>query len=133
LANRILLVEDNEDDSMGFAQVVGLIMQHDVVVARNGLDAVRLAHEENFDLVLLDLRLPGLSGSEVAQKLRAMANYREVPIIALTAYDHPGIRKQSLTAGCNQYLIKPVDVNTIINTISAYLPPRDNFTSPPGF
>ena len=132
MGNRILLVEDNEDDSMGFTQVVRLIMQYEVALARNGPDAVRLASEEIFDLVLLDLRLPGLSGSEVAQRLRAMAGYREVPIIAVTAYDHAGIRKQSLLAGCNQYLVKPVDVNMIIHTISAYLPPRDNFRSSPG-
>lgn len=120
--SHILLVEDNEDDGALLTQVVQLILGQQATVAKNGAEAIRLAHNESFDLVLLDLRLPGLSGLDVAEILRKMADYEDVPIIAMTAYDKMGIRRQSLLAGCDRYLVKPLDVSTIIESISEYLP-----------
>jgi CheY-like chemotaxis protein len=121
--HRILLVEDNDDDVVMMSQLIQRIMHHEVAVARDGLEAIRMAQSERYSLVLLDLILPHLQGFEVAKSLRRIDAYRDVPIIALTAYDLPDARERALEAGCDEVLTKPADINTLILLISDLLRP----------
>lgn len=118
----VLLVEDEDDDVVMLTQLIENIMHYDVAVARDGLDAIRMARNRIFDLVLLDLRLPNLQGFEVVEALRQLVDYRDVPIIALTAYDLADTRDHSLESGCNEYLTKPIDIDRFIQIVSDYLP-----------
>lgn len=118
---RILLVEDDDDDCQMMSQVVQNIMKHEVIIARDGLEAIRLAGDETFDLVLLDLILPNLQGWDVAETLRQMETYRRVPIIAVTAYDTADTRRRSLESGCNEFLTKPIDIDSFVTVVSEYL------------
>ena len=118
---RILLVEDEDDDMVMLTQLIEGVLHYNVTVARDGLEAIRLAQNERFALVLLDLRLPGVQGFEVAKSLRELDAYRNVPIIALTAYDLADTRERSLKAGCDEYLTKPIDIDGFIQVISDYL------------
>jgi len=120
---RILLVEDEDDDLVMLTQLIQSVLHQDVAVARDGLEAIRMAQSGHFDLVLLDLRLPNLQGFDVAEALRQMEAYRYVPIIALTAYDLADTRERCLAAGCNEYLTKPINIDRFVQLLSDYLPP----------
>lgn len=117
----VLVVEDNDDDSKMLSNVLEMVMNQKVTLANDGAEAIRLAGETLFDVVLLDLRLPNLSGTVVAESLRQMESYGNVPIIAVTAYDLAGVRKRALQAGCSHYVTKPIDVQSLIDLVSGYL------------
>lgn len=122
MRRRVLVVEDDLDDSIILSQVIELVFQQEATRAKDGAEAIRLATSEIFDLVLLDLQLPGLAGWDVAKTLREMERYRTVPIIAVTAYDMTEALRRSLQAGCSVYLTKPINVEVLIDLLSAYLP-----------
>ncbi len=119
----ILLVEDNEDDRRGLSDVVLHLLQHNITMAADGQQAVMLANQVDFDLVLLDLSLPDMKGWDVACALRQMEHYYHVPIILITAYDEEHTHSRSLAMGCDRYLVKPVDVDFLVDVIGEYLPP----------
>jgi CheY-like chemotaxis protein len=122
IVNReILLVEDNEEYASTLAQIVEDLMHHSVTIARDGLEAVRLAQANKFDLFLLDVNLPKMKGGEVAKAIRQMERYNKVPIIAMTAYDDVQTRKQILASGCNLYLTKPIDIDALNDILNLYL------------
>ncbi len=121
IQKHVLVVDDNGDDSMMLSNVIEMVMNHKVTLVSDGAEAVRVAGETPFDIVLLDLRLPKLPGVNVVKALRRMQNYDNVPIIAVTAYDLAGVRKQALQAGCSQYVTKPIDVQSLIDLVSGYL------------
>lgn len=119
---QVLVIDDNPDDSNMLAQVVELIFHQEAVVASDGAQALRLAQEDYFDLVLLDMQLPIIQGEEVAKALRQMERYYSVPIVAITANDMASVRWQSLQSGCTVYMNKPVDAQALIDILGAYLP-----------
>jgi CheY-like chemotaxis protein len=121
MQKHILVVEDSDDDGVMLANIIELVMNHKVTLTKDGTEAVRLAGETLFDAVLLDLRLPSLPGLSVAEALRRMEAYLSVPIIAVTAYDRAGVRSRALQSGCNYYVTKPIDVQSLIDLVSGYL------------
>lgn len=104
------------------AQVVERVFHQEATVASDGAQAIRLAREEYFDLILLDMQLPIIKGEDVAKALRQMDRYYSVPIVAITAQDMSTVRWQSLQAGCTVYMNKPVDAQALIDILGAYLP-----------
>jgi two-component system, sensor histidine kinase and response regulator len=123
MSSHILIVDDNIDDRWSLAEIVNRVMHHNVSEASDGLEAINMAGDAGYDLILLDLNLPKLQGWDVAKSLREMKNYAETPIIAITAYDMGEARSASLQSGCNVYMTKPIDVDTLIRVISQYLDP----------
>lgn len=117
----ILLVEDNPTYAQTLTQIIEDLMEHNVTYVPTGEQAVRMVEQIRFDLILLDMNLPGIQGWEVAEAIRKLDGYATVPIIAMTAYDDVGKRKQSLAAGCNVYLIKPIDVDALEELMTLYL------------
>src|ERR687897_2098775 len=100
---RVLLVEDDES----IVEIVRLGLSYetmDCVVARDGLEALRLHQQTQPDIVVLDLMLPELDGLQVLERIRA---HRETPVIVLTARDAPDDRVAGLQAGADDYLTKP--------------------------
>lgn len=104
---RLLLVEDDESDAFltkrAFADVKGASLMH-VPGARAALDALRSGR---FDLLLLDLNMPGLSGHELIETLREGEEPELVPIIVFSSSNHPGDVDKAYGAGANAYLRKP--------------------------
>jgi CheY-like chemotaxis protein len=123
MSSHVLIVDDNIDDRWSLSEIVNRVMNHNVSEATDGLEAITMAGEGGYDLILLDLNLPKLQGWDVAKTLREMKSYAETPIIAITAYDMAEARSASLDAGCNMYMTKPIDVDTLIRAISRYLDP----------
>jgi len=90
----------------------------EVVDAVDGLEGVKLATEQAFDLILVDIAIPGLDGYEVTLRLRGEDRLKGVPIVAITA---EGSRNTSLSVGCDGFLQKPIDGRTFVRTVESYL------------
>jgi CheY-like chemotaxis protein len=97
-----------------------------LVEARNGLDGVAKAEAEDVKLVLLDINLPDIDGYEVAQRLRASANpnVSTIPIIAITANALKGDAEKALSAGCNLYMSKPINLQELWARVEALVSPK---------
>ena len=106
---RVLVAEDNEFNAQLLEQLLGR-GGHRVRLATNGREALSLANEEDFDLLLLDIHMPHLDGFQVVQAIRARERTTggHLPIIALTARSRKEDREQCLAAGMDDFLAKPV-------------------------
>ncbi|MCX6021822.1 MAG: response regulator [Chloroflexi bacterium] len=118
---RILLVEDNEMNRDMLSRRLER-RGHHVVIAVDGQQGLDAARDGRPDLILLDMSLPVLDGWEAARQLKAAAETRSIPIIALTAHVLSGDRERALEAGCDDYDSKPVEFDRLLAKISALLP-----------
>jgi len=91
-----------------------------VVVVENGEDAVKMASQEKFDIILMDMQMPIMNGFEATEKIREMTEYRETPIVALTAFAMKGDREKCLEAGATDYIPKPIDSKEFIDKVKYY-------------
>lgn len=116
---RVLLVEDNVVNQ---ELIVELLDPHGCVVfvAENGMQALHLLGQMTFDVILMDLHLPGMSGFDVAGKIRADSRFAGLPIVALTARGLDGDRESCLAAGMDDYLSKPVDPARLLAVLARY-------------
>ena len=105
---KILLVEDEPDNR----DLIRMFLEsdgHRVATAATGEDAVAEAGNAAFDLVLMDLSLPGeFDGIEATRRLRADSRFDRVPVVALTAHAMRGDRERALAAGCDEHIAKPI-------------------------
>ena len=86
-----------------------------------GIEGVRLAREHRPDLILLDIRLPDISGFEAARSLKADEATQSIPVIALTAFAQAEHQREALASGCDGYISKPVNVVSFLETVSVWL------------
>jgi CheY-like chemotaxis protein len=93
-----------------------------VVEARNGEEAVNVAKNEKPALILMDLSLPIIDGLAATKLIRRIPEFKDVPIIAVSAHDIADFQEEALTAGCNSYITKPIDFGELENLISELLP-----------
>ncbi len=112
----ILIAEDNEDNInmvSNYLKAKG----YQVVMARNGTEAVERARERRPDTILMDIQMPDMDGLEATRYIRNDLNLRDIPIIAITALAMPGDRERCLKEGADEYMCKPVSLKTLIKTI----------------
>jgi CheY-like chemotaxis protein len=116
----VLVAENNE---MNFDFVRDLLegLGHTVQWARDGEETLTLARTGKFDLLLLDLHMPRLSGLEVIVALRKDATVADLKVIVLTADAMPGVRDEVFAAGVNGYLCKPLSIPILVNEMDAVL------------
>ena len=114
----ILIVEDDMPNAK-YLQEVFNNTSANILVAHNGSDAIEIAKQTNLDIILMDIRLPDLSGYEVTQQIRK--ENKEVSIIAQTAYASGNDRQQAYDSGCNEYLSKPVRSKKLLAVVNKYL------------
>jgi len=117
---RILYVEDDVASRMLVKQVLQFA-GYQVVEAEDGMTGIRLAQETKPDLILMDINMPGLDGYEAATKIKRLPGMSTTPIIAVTANVMEGDRERALTAGCDGYLPKPIDVDVLPDQLSEFL------------
>jgi len=86
----------------------------EVRTAANGFDALQLCSRSPFDVILLDVMMPGMDGFEVCRRLKADPATAHVPVVLVTALDHPADRVRGLEAGADDFLTKPVDELALI-------------------
>ncbi len=116
----ILLAEDNEAN---IETIEAFLTTHKykIIVARNGQEAIEWVHEHRPDLILMDIQMPKMNGFEAIEFLKTSDEFKDIPIIALTALAMPGDRKRILEAGANDYLSKPISMKILINRIETFL------------
>ncbi len=117
---KILLVEDSEMNRDMLARRLAR-RGYEVVIAVDGGQGVTLAKTEAPDLILMDMNLPVLDGSEATRQLRAAPATRSIPVIALTAHAMSGDREKALEAGCDDYDTKPIEFERLLGKIEALL------------
>jgi DNA-binding response OmpR family regulator len=116
---RILVIEDNRDilaNVLDFLQLKGFTVD----CAQDGLTGLHLATTGHFDLIVLDIMLPGIDGYQVCRRLREDGN-NDVPILMLTARDALDDRLEGLRAGADDYLVKPFALSELVARIEAIL------------
>ena len=118
---KILYVEDN-DDNIYVVKNRFTRAGFTVLVATDGEKGVAMAATERPDLILMDLRLPGLDGWEATRQIKAQPGTRHIPVIALTAHAMTGDREKALAAGCDDFDTKPIDFARLRGKIEALLP-----------
>jgi len=116
---RVLIVEDHELNSKLLQDLLDY-QGYTTIVTRLGEAAIDLAHEYHPDLILLDIRLPDISGTEVARRLKADRLTATIPIIAVTAFAMPGDRARMLESGCDDYVAKPFRVEELLDLVAHY-------------
>jgi CheY-like chemotaxis protein len=109
---RIAVVEDNPDNRLLVRVVLG--DSYHVTEFENGFDAVAAIPDQQPDLVLLDISLPGMDGTEVVKKLRTELGLHHLPVIALTAHAMAGDCDKYLAFGFDPYVSKPIKDETIL-------------------
>ena len=98
-----------------------------------GFEALKLARDEQPDLILMDIRLPGISGFDVTRLLKQDDQTKAIPVIAVTAFATPGDEAKALENGCAAYITKPVNVDELLRIVGLFLlgsPPTPTQGSP---
>jgi CheY-like chemotaxis protein len=113
---KILYVEDNEDNIFMLKNRLTRA-GHAVVVATDGAQGVAMASSERPDVILMDLSLPVLDGWQATREIKAAAETKHIPVIALTANAMAGDREKALAAGCDDYDTKPVELPRLLGKI----------------
>jgi len=117
---RILVV----DDSRANRNVARVLLEkegHFVLEAEGGLEAVQLASAERFDAILMDIAMPEMDGLAATRAIRALPGpAARVPVVAWTAHDVPGMRGQTMAAGMDAYLTKPIVRANLLATLTAF-------------
>jgi len=128
-ARRVLVVED-EADLLGLLSTHITALGYDVDTARDGLKAIRLGHENRYDLVVLDLMLPGADGMEVCRSLREGQGYPH--IIMLTSRTSESERVRGLEHGADDYVTKPFSLRELLSRIKAVFRRMEDQERQPG-
>ena len=99
---------------------------HRVVVAGNGQEAIEQLEQRQFDLVLMDVQMPVMGGYEATETIRKDPQFKNLPILAMTANVFVEDRRACMAAGMNDFIAKPVDVDILFSTLAKWLPKRDS-------
>ena len=117
---KILIVEDNADN-MILLEFVLKSAGHSVLAATDAEAGLTMARDEQPNLILMDIQLPGMDGLEATVLLKRDAATRAIPVIALTALAMKGDEERIRAAGCDGYIAKPLAYRDFLATISARL------------
>ena len=116
----VLIVDDVPD----VTEMIGLFLKHagyEVATADSAPAALRLARERAFDLIISDIGMPEMNGYELAESLRRRAEYRGIPIIAVTGYSEYDDRSRALQSGFSAHLTKPIDPSELLKLMNELL------------
>lgn len=129
----ILLVEDNEINqqiAVELLETVGV----DVDVASGGqeaLDKLKGTHFNAYDMILMDLEMPGMDGHQATVKIRQVEEYNHIPVVAMTAHAMADVRQRCMDEGMQDFLPKPVQPNELFNMLARWLEHKALTTNPP--
>ncbi len=116
----ILYVEDNSDNR----KLVRRVLESEgyaVAEAKDGQQAMECLLSEPIDLALMDINMPEVDGYTLTARIKAMPQFANLPIVAVTANVMRGDRERSLQAGCDGYIQKPIDIDTLSQQIERFL------------
>lgn len=117
---RVLVVEDHPDNRALACKVLRRA-GFDTLESDRAEGLAELVTSQQPDLILMDIELPGQSGFEAVQRLKANPATTAIPIVALTAYAMPEDRERCLRVGCSDYLSKPLDIGLLVETVKKHI------------
>ena len=121
MTKRILIIEDEEDNRIIMRDLL-ITAGYNLIEAVDGEEGVKLAQRERPDLILMDIQLPILNGYEATRRIRASAELKSIPIIAVTSYALRGDETKARAAGCDSYVAKPFSPRELLAKIREFLP-----------
>lgn len=121
---KILIVEDNQTNLKLF-NVLLTIEGYQVQTAKDGYEALDILNIYKPNLILMDIQLPGMDGLELTRKLKTDPKYKDLPIVAITAYAMKGDKEKALASGCAGYITKPIDPKNFLQIIAEFLHPTE--------
>ena len=113
---RALVVDDTSD----VTEMLSMLMTHagyDVSTASSAHDAIAIARDRHFDVIISDIGMPEMNGYQLAEALRALPGYENVPMVAVTGYSMFDDRNRSLNAGFNEHVTKQIDPRAFLELI----------------
>jgi two-component system cell cycle response regulator DivK len=116
----VLHVEDNADNRLLVRRLLRAF-GYQVVDAENATKAREILQTQRPDLILMDINMPDIDGYTLTNELKAMPNLMGVPIVAITANVMKGDRERTLSAGCDGYIEKPIDVDRFIEQVERFI------------
>jgi two-component system cell cycle response regulator DivK len=119
----ILYVEDNAENRLLIRRILNA-EGHDVIEADSAAAALQVLQDHKPNLILMDINMPDIDGYTLTARLKAQPGLNDIPIIAMTANALKGDRERSLEAGCDGYIQKPIDVDTLTEEILRFLQAR---------
>ena len=117
---RLLIVEDNKDNAYCL-NIALKPYKMKISNAVSGREALSMLNSEYYDLVLMDIQMPGINGYETIKKIRKYPKINSIPIISVTAYAMPEDRQKSLEAGADEYIPKPIDWEELLKKMAMFL------------
>ncbi|MBF0422810.1 MAG: response regulator [Magnetococcales bacterium] len=124
LGAKVLLAEDNEINQQVATELLegyGLM----VTVVNDGRRVVEAVREGDFDIVLMDIQMPGMDGFQATREIRQDPVFKELPILAMTAHAMTGDREKSLEAGMDDHITKPIDPEKLFQALVKWIPVRE--------
>jgi two-component system cell cycle response regulator DivK len=116
----ILIVEDNPHNLRLFREIL-LAGGHRVVESTDGVDVVGIAERERPDLILMDIRLPNISGLDITRELKKLDHLRDIPVLAVTASALKGDEQRLLDGGCDGFIAKPIILPAFLAKVDEFL------------
>src|ERR1700720_201775 len=117
---RILIVEDDRLSLIVLRQLL-TAQGYEILQSSEGWDGINRARNERPDLIVMDIKLPDISGLDATLLLKKDDQTKDIPIIAVTACVTPADKANALTSGCDAYIAKPVNMNNFLGTVEAFL------------
>lgn len=120
MKKKILLIEDDEINMELLTDILSY-NNYSIETAENGELGIEKAFRTNPDLILMDILMPIMDGIEATKVLKSDIRTKHIPIVALTAFAMKGDKEKILTAGCSDYLIKPFQVDNLLEIVKKYI------------
>jgi CheY-like chemotaxis protein len=118
--HKVAVVDDNADNRLIIRTI--LEDQYDILEFSSGMEAIQGFRKTKPDVVILDISLPEMDGTEILRRIREDAELQDLPVVALTAHAMVGDREKYLAAGFNDYVAKPIlDMNILFSTIQRWV------------
>jgi two-component system cell cycle response regulator DivK len=121
LKKKIYIVEDNEKNLELFVAVLGTMPNLEIFTSITGKEGLKLIKSKNPDVILLDIQLPDISGTDICRELRKLKNFKKTPIIAVSSFAMKGDKERILDAGFNDYISKPLEIKNFREKIQKSL------------
>lgn len=112
MSGKVLVIEDN-DRNRKLVKIILEANKYEVIEAETGEEALKYLQDSKPDVILLDIQLPNMSGTTLAETLKSGDDTKDIPIIAVTAYAMKGDKERMLKAGCDAYISKPIDTRQL--------------------
>ena len=116
---KVLIIEDNENNLYLMRKILQKV-GYNVIEARDGATGLELAITKKPNIILLDIQLPVMDGYGVIKKIRENEIIKDVIIIIVSSYAMDGDKEKAFSAGCNEYVEKPIDPQSFIETVKKY-------------